>query len=269
MTLSSRRLELLTQPEVARQLKLNPLVILPAGSIEQHGPHLPAGTDIFAANLIAERVAEKMNGLVIPGGPLGVTPFHMPFEATITLSHETYIRVVYETCESLAQHGAKQLILLNWHEGNSSSLAIAAERLHRECGLSVLTVQACYVAQELYGPTSGGLTHGGEIETLAILSAHPELVHLDQVEDSSDSGHGSKMDKLRRTRAYQPVLSDIRAIAPTGWYGDPKKATIEKGQQMVEDLAAAISVRSAEIFLLLDEVNGGLATLDKLNGEIS
>ena len=254
MTLSSRRLELLTQPEVARQLKLNPLVILPAGSIEQHGPHLPAGTDIFAANLIAERVAEKMNGLVIPGGPLGVTPFHMPFEATITLSHETYIRVVYETCESLAQHGAKQLILLNWHEGNSSSLAIAAERLHRECGLSVLTVQACYVAQELYGPTSGGLTHGGEIETLAILSAHPELVHLDQVEDSSDSGHGSKMDKLRR---------------PTGWYGDPKKATIEKGQQMVEDLAAAISVRSAEIFLLLDEVNGGLATLDKLNGELS
>ena len=59
MTLSSRRLELLTQPEVARQLKLNPLVILPAGSIEQHGPHLPAGTDIFAANLIAERVPKK------------------------------------------------------------------------------------------------------------------------------------------------------------------------------------------------------------------
>jgi creatinine amidohydrolase len=269
LTLNSHRLELLTQPEVAHQLKSNPLVILPAGSIEQHGPHLPAGTDIFAANLIAERVAEKMNGLVIPGGPLGVTPFHMPFEATITLTHETYISVVYETCRSLAQHGAKQLILLNWHEGNSSSLAIAAERLHRECGLSVLTVQACYVAEELYGPTSGGLTHGGEIETLAILSAHPELVHLDQVEYSSDVDHGLKMDKLRRTRAYQPILSDIRAIAPTGWYGDPKKATIERGQQMVEDLAAAISVRAEEIFLLLDEVNGGLATLDRLKGDVS
>ena len=71
MTLSSRRLELLTQPEVAAQLAENPLIILPAGSVEQHGPHLPAGTDIFAANVIAERVAEKMDGLVIPGGPLG------------------------------------------------------------------------------------------------------------------------------------------------------------------------------------------------------
>ena len=75
--LKSRRLECLTQPEVAEQLKVNPLVILPAGSVEQHGPHLPAGTDSFAANIIAEAVAERMNGLVIPGGPLGVTPFHI------------------------------------------------------------------------------------------------------------------------------------------------------------------------------------------------
>ncbi len=263
--LHSRRLELLTQPEVAEQLNKNPLVILPAGSVEQHGPHLPAGTDIFAANIIAEAVADKMDGLVIPGGPLGVTPFHMPYEATITLSHETYIRVVIETCQSLAQHGAKRLMLLNWHEGNSSSLAIAAERLHREYNLSVLTVQACYVAQEMYGPSSGGLTHGGEIETLAIMAAFPELVHLDRVNYSSDDQHGSKMDKLRRTRAYQPVLTDIRAIAPTGWYGDPKKATLEKGHKMIEDLASSISVRAEEIFALLEEVNGGLAILDKVN----
>ena len=264
MTLLSRKLELLTQPEVANQLKNNPLIILPAGSVEQHGPHLPAGTDTFAAYIIAERVAEKMDGLVVPGGPLGVTPFHMPYEATITLSHETYIRVVYETCQSLAQHGAKRLMIVNWHEGNSSSLAIAAERLHRECGLSVLTVQACYVAAELYGPTSGGLTHGGEIETLAILAAHPELVHLDRVDGSSDHKHGSQMDKLRRTRSYQPVLTDIRTIAPTGWYGDPSRATIEKGEQMLEALGNAIAEEASEIFGLLDEVNGGIATLDKM-----
>ena len=264
MTLHSRKLELLTQPEVAKQLKNNPLIILPAGSVEQHGPHLPSGTDTFAAYIISERVAEKMDGLVVPGGPLGVTPFHMPYEATITLSHETYIRVVYETCQSLAQHGAKRLMIVNWHEGNSSSLAIAAERLHRECGLSVLTVQACYVAAELYGPTSGGLTHGGEIETLAILAAHPELVHLDRIDGSSDHKHGSRMDKLRRTRSFQPVLTDIRTIAPTGWYGDPSRATIEKGEKMLEDLGNAIAEEASEIFELLDEVNGGIATLDKM-----
>lgn len=108
--LSSRYFWDLTQPEIAAQLKKNPLVILPAGSVQQHGPHLPAGTDTFAANVIAHAVAERMDGLVLPGGPLGVTPMHMPFEATITLTPETYQRVVKETCVSTAQHGAKYLL---------------------------------------------------------------------------------------------------------------------------------------------------------------
>src|SRR5437870_6672960 len=89
MMLPSRYFIDLTQPEIAAQLKKHPLVILPQGSVEQHGPHLPSGTDIFAANVIAHAVAERMDGLVLPGGPLGVTPLHMPFESTITLTPET------------------------------------------------------------------------------------------------------------------------------------------------------------------------------------
>src|SRR6202045_3338132 len=96
--LHSRYFIELTQPEIAEQLKKNPLVILPTGSVEQHGPHLPTGTDIFAANVIAHGVAERMDGLVLPGGTLGATPLHMPFEGTIPMSPETYIRVVKETC---------------------------------------------------------------------------------------------------------------------------------------------------------------------------
>ncbi|MCK5324768.1 MAG: creatininase family protein, partial [Woeseiaceae bacterium] len=225
--LSSRYFIDLTQPEIATQLDANPLVILPAGSVEQHGPHLPAGTDIYAANVISHAVAERMNGLVLPGGPLGVTPMHMPFEATITLTPGTYMRVVKETCVSTAQHGARQLLILNWHEGNSASLSIAAEALHREHGMTVLTVQACYVAAELWGESCGGLTHGGEIEALAVLAYRPDLVHLDRIDYSSDQERGLIMDKLRRTRTFQPVLTDIRAIAPTGWYGKPEHATVE------------------------------------------
>ena len=128
----------LTQPEIAAQLKHNPLVILPAGSVEQHGPHLPTGTDIYASNVIGNAVAERMDGLVLPGGPLGVTPMHMPFEGTITLSPETYQRVVVETCESTARHGARDLLILNWHEGNIPSLALASEKLHREHHMNVV-----------------------------------------------------------------------------------------------------------------------------------
>jgi len=262
--LPSRSFIELSQPEIAAQLKKNPLVILPAGSVEQHGPHLPTGTDIFAANVIAEAVAERMDGLVLPGGPLGVTPLHMPYEGTITLSHETYMRVVKETCISTAKHGAKQLLILNWHEGNIPALAIAAQSLHLDHGMTVLIVQACYVAAEMFGADCGGLSHGGEIETLAVLAAKPALVHPDRVVDSSDQQQGHKMDKLRRTSNYQPILGDIRSIAPTGWYGSPQRATQDRGTQMVKDLADSISHEAREIFKQLDAVQHGIAEIKRL-----
>jgi creatinine amidohydrolase len=266
--LPSRYFIELTQPEIAAQLKSNPLVILPAGSVEQHGPHLPTGTDTFAANVIAAAVAERMDALVLPATPFGVTPMHMPFEGTITFTPDTYMRVVTETCVSTAKHGAKRLLILNWHEGNIPSLAIAAESLHRDHGMSVLTVQACYVAEELYGKTCNGLTHGGEIEALAVLACRPELVHLDRIDYSSDHSHGHKWDKLRRTRSYQPVLTDIRTIAPTGWFGSPQHATAEKGIRMLAEIADAIAREAADIFRQLDAVQGGTAEIKQLRQAI-
>jgi len=253
----------LTQPEIAAQFARNPLVILPAGSVEQHGPHLPTGTDIFASQVIGAAVAEKMDGLLLPACPFGVTPMHMPFEGTITLTPDTYIRVVKETALSTAQHGARYLLILNWHEGNIPSLALAAESLHREHGMTVLTVQACYVAAEMFGHEMGGLTHGGEIEALAVLAWRPDLVHLDRIGHSSDHGHGRKMDKLRRTRSYQPVLTDIRSIAPTGWYGSPEHATADKAKRMLDGIVEAIAVEAAEIYRQLDAAQGGVAEIKR------
>jgi len=254
----------LTQPEIAAQLKKNPLVILPAGSVEQHGPHLPTGTDTLAASLIGHRVAEHMDALVLPATPLGVTPMHMPYEGTLTLTPETYLAVTVETCASAAQHGAQDLMILNWHEGNIPALALAADRLHRQHGMTVVTVQACYVAEELYGASCNGLTHGGEIEALAVLAHRPDLVHLERIDNSSDHAHGHRMDKLRRTRSYQPVLTDIRTIAPTGWFGSPQAATAEKGEHMVADIAAAIAKDASTIFRQLAAVQSGSAEIKHL-----
>lgn len=254
----------LTQPEIAAQFRRNPLVLLPAGSVEQHGAHLPAGTDSFAAEMIAAALAQRMDGLVLPGPMVGVTPMHMPYEATVTLTPATYIRVVTEICESAAGHGAKMLMIVNWHEGNIPSLAIAAEDLHRRVGMTVLTVQACYVAEELFGETCNGLTHAGELEALAVLACRPELVHLERIDHSSDHSRGRHMDKLRRTRAYQPVLTDIRNIAPTGWYGDPAGATVERGAVMREKIAEAIAAEATELFGQLARALGGTAEVKYL-----
>ena len=265
--MSSRYFIEMTQPEIAAQFKRYPLVILPAGSVEQHGPHLPTGTDIYAANVIAHSLAEKMDGVVLPGGPLGVTPLHMPYEGTISLSPDTYIRLVIETCASAASHGAKYLLILNWHEGNIPSLAIAAETLHRQHGMAVLTVQACYVAADLFGPECNGLTHGGEIEALAVLAHSPQLVHMDRIDNSSEANHAKHMDKLRRTRSYQPVLTDIRSIAPTGWYGSPQHATPAKAERMVRTVADAIVNEAQEIFRQLDTAQGGVRLLQHVARE--
>ena len=72
------------------------------------------------------------------------------------------------------------------------------------------------------------------------------------------------MDGLRRTRSYQPVLTDIRSIAPTGWYGRPEQATVEKGLKMLDDIADAIAAEAKTIFERLDEVQGGVAEVRHL-----
>ena len=72
------------------------------------------------------------------------------------------------------------------------------------------------------------------------------------------------MDSLRRTRTFQPVLTDIRSIAATGWYGSPEHATVEKAQRMLRDVADAIAAEAADIFRQLERVQGGVAEIRHL-----
>ena len=97
-----------------------------------------------------------------------------------------------------------------------------------------------------------------------MLASRPDLVHLDRIDYSSDQAHGRTWDKLRRTRSYQPVLNDIRTIAPTGWYGAPENATVEKGLRMLNDIADAIATEGTGIFGMLDEAQGGTAEIRRL-----
>jgi creatinine amidohydrolase len=97
-----------------------------------------------------------------------------------------------------------------------------------------------------------------------VLAQRPELVHLDRIDQSSDHAHGHRMDKLRRTRSYQPVLTDIRSIAPTGWFGSPQQATADRGRRMIADIADAIAREAAAIFRQLDAVQGGTAEMKQL-----
>jgi creatinine amidohydrolase len=255
----SRRFDELTDPEIAAALTRSPRVVLPMGSVEQHGPHLPTGTDFLAAVAIALEVAERIDALVLPLCPLGVTPMHMPYPGTVSLRPQTLQDVVADIGASLAAHGCREFVILNWHEGNIPSLALVAEHLHRDLGLAVVAVQACYVAEERFGPQAGGLTHGGKIETWSVLCCRPDLVHLDRAAGSGDRSQGELVDRLRRDRSFQPMLTDVRTMSPTGWYGNPEGATEQEAHEFVAELAAEIAARLDGVLEALATVQPGAA----------
>ena len=242
----------LTQPEAEAIIKRSGLAIIPMGSVEQHGPHLPCGTDYLASLVIGQRVAEDVDGLLVPFCPVGVTPFHMSFAGTLTLQPQTFMALVEDVCGSLAHHGVKKIVFLNWHEGNTSSMNLAAVAAQQRYGVRVLVVQACYIALELFGKDCG-LTHGGELEVLPVLAYDSSLVHLERATNSSPAEQAKKVDSLRRSRAAYPFLKDIREIAPTGWYGEPRKATIEKAQVFLEKVARAAADYIKTTFAALEK----------------
>lgn len=129
---------------------------------------------------------------------------------------------------------------------------LAAMSVQERHPVRLIVVQACYIAHELFGKECG-LTHGGELEVLPILAYEPSLVHLDRATNPSPPGPAKKIDSLRRGRAAYPFLRDIREIAPTGWYGDPQKATIKKAGEFLEGVAEASAEYIRNTFRALEE----------------
>jgi creatinine amidohydrolase len=160
----------------------------------------------------------------------------MSFAGTLTLKPQTFIAVVEDVCDSIIRHGAKKIVFLNWHEGNTAAMNLAAVSVQQRHPVRVLVVQACYIAFELFGKECG-LTHGGELEVLPILAYEPSLVHLERATNPSPPERARKIDGLRRGRAGYPFLRDIREIAPTGWYGEPQNATMEKAKVFLDRVA--------------------------------
>ncbi|MGH8913708.1 MAG: creatininase family protein, partial [Acidimicrobiia bacterium] len=171
----------LTSPDVAESIERTGVVVMPFGSVEQHGPHLPSGTDTMAAELVALELAERLDAMVVPAGQYGVTPIHAGHAGTISLRRAVFEGYLANICEEMVAMGASTFVFVNWHEGNIASLDAVATDLQSRENVLVITAHACYTAQRIYSSQGGELTHGGGIETLAVLAHDPDLVHADRV----------------------------------------------------------------------------------------
>lgn len=244
----------MTIPDAEAQLKRNQVVIIPTGSVEQHGSHLPYGTDWFAASLFAERLSEKIDALLVPFTPLGVTPIHMGFIGTVSLSPETYMGMLKDVVKCMAKHGAKRIVIVNWHELNDPLIRLVATQLQQEVNVRFIVVQAHYVTLQLYGEKSG-LTHGGLLEALPVMVYDPSLAKLERGTDPSPHGQGNKLDKFRRRLETYTVFHDVKEIYPTGWYGTLEGATEEYAREVVDGVTEKIVEYVNETLEALKEID--------------
>jgi creatinine amidohydrolase len=206
--------------------------VLPIGSTEYHGDHLPFGTDTLVAESLASAVAARVDDMLrLPTMPYGMSRHYSSFPMVLTLDTETLIKVLKELMISLNTHGMKRLLIINGHDGNIPALEAATREYrtdHPEFKVAVLEawwVTAGNLLPEGTFEAWGGLGHAGEGETSMMLRVAPELVNM-----SRAKGH------IPELPTHVQVKWLFREITPYGVTGDPTKATSEKGILMWDAL---------------------------------
>jgi creatinine amidohydrolase len=248
-----RLIERLAQPAAARLMAASGTAVVAAGSVEQHGGHLPLGTDLFAAQSIAERVAARLDTVVATLGPVGVAHYHLSWPGTLSLAPATLIAVFTDVCGGLGAAGARRILVVNWHEGNSPTLRLAADEAQRRHGVQVVIAESHVVTHTLF-PGEMEFTHAGSMETAAVLAFDPALVHLEDATPASERAAGEAAHALFRRPDVYPVLRDFHQIAATGWYGRPELATPGRAEEIAEAVADHVVRRAREIW---DAVHDG------------
>lgn len=238
----------MTSPEAAEAIAQSRTAVIPIGSIEQHGPHLPNGTDTMAAELVARAVADRLDAVYVPFGPYGVTPIHAGHPGTINLRRETFEALLTDICTELIAMGVDTFILVNWHEGNIASMNAVSTELQDRYDATFVGAQACYTAQRMYREEGGELTHGGGIETLAILAHDPSLVKVDRAGEPTRPAGASEMDAMRRSSEVYGFITDVSELADDGWYGNPTWATEERAAAFSKVVADAVIEQLEAVF---------------------
>lgn len=237
----------LTAPEIAALDRARAIAVLPVGAIEQHGPHLGTGTDADLAQAVLARalprVAPDLTVLALPTLPYGKSTEHEARPGTLSLSAATLLAVLGDIGASLARGGIGKLLMLNAHGGNRAVLEIACRDLRARHGLvtafcawDALVDCAAIVGED---EAARGI-HGGDVETSAMLVAHPERVRMDQARDyrSAHEGWGNGPIGLGRPVVPGWLIGDLTVA---GAVGNAAAATSAKGEALLDGAAQGLA----------------------------
>ncbi len=166
-------LERMTWPQAQAAFKRTSFVVVPLGSTEQHGPHLPLGTDFLVAHELARRVGERANVIVTPTLPIGYAQYHAVFPGTLSLTEDTLTHALIEICGNLLRYGATHIFFMNGHGGNMTALRRCGEWLREKC---VPAAVACWWEMtQVVNKEWLALGHADYVETSMILAIDEKL----------------------------------------------------------------------------------------------
>ena len=221
------------------------IAIIPVGSLEQHGPHLPVMTDWAIATELGKRVAEKMNAFLVPALPISTCREHMGKKGSVWMEPVTFYQMMTDIIMSLKLQGFKKVGILQCHGGIFVMTPLVRDlNAKNNPDLMVALAYCCDFSAQLYEEGILETTtelHAGEGETAQILAIAPETVHMDRAVDVVPTVK----------RPYLSYGSIFRA-SPTGVWGEPSYATAEKGEKVLE--------RTSE--LMVEELNKAFAYMD-------
>ncbi|MCB2298033.1 creatininase family protein [Clostridium tagluense] len=197
-------------------------IIIPIGSVEAHGHHLPLGTDIFSPRLFCDKVNEKIGNKIwiAPEIPYGQSYDLSIYPGTVTMPSEVMAEYVYYVGKSFYENGLKNIIFLNGHGGNITALSLAAEKLV-PLGATVMTINWWLDFSTDILTITEGQGHAGEDETSAILYYDEELVQMDKAMKNPNKQLIPVRFEDRGKTIFQDALT-----------GDATLATVEKGERI-------------------------------------
>ena len=222
-------IEEMTMEEFASALETCRTVYIPFGSVEEHGSHLPLSTDTIEAYEVGKRAAERIPLFVAPPVHYGSCRSTSRHPGTISISTSTLKAILKDIVRSLHAHGLRNFVALTGHAGGSHRMALqdAGEELIAEiAGINMAVITEYELAKDVGAHLieTRGDAHAGEIETSRIMHSHPHLVKGVGVQEYPSFPTGI-------------IVRDKRSFWPGGVWGDPTKATAEKGR-LLESLVA-------------------------------
>lgn len=222
----SRSLGRRTSPEVAKLAAAGAVLVVPVGSTEQHGPHLPLSQDTDLAVALCHRLAHARSDVVVaPALSYGASGEHEGFAGTVSIGCQALELVVVELCRSAtATFGS--VVLVSTHGGNAGPVRRAQHRLEGE-GRRIL----------VWTPRWEGDAHAGRVETSLALALHPERVDLARAESGNRRPLAELLPALRER--------SVRAVSPNGVLGDPAGASAAEGRRLLEGLSHDLGVTVA------------------------